>query len=101
MMGILFSIYAMFIDNLSKTLKVEGINVIIGLNWLPITLSVIGIIGCLIVTFKAKIGGILMIISAIGGFICISFFNLLPGTLLLISGLMSLFRKEKPNLTVI
>ncbi|EJQ62089.1 hypothetical protein ABEY48_12405 [Bacillus mycoides] len=31
-MGILFSIYAIFIDNLSKTLKVEGINVIIGLS---------------------------------------------------------------------
>ncbi len=96
-MGILFFIFTIFIDNLSKTLKVEGANGIIVLNWLPIILSVIEIIGCLIVTFNAKIGGFLMIIAAIGGVICITLFYLLPGALLLISGSMSIFVKKSKN----
>ncbi|HDR4766492.1 TPA: DUF4064 domain-containing protein [Bacillus thuringiensis] len=101
--GILFSVFALFIENMSTTLNSESINELFGFNWSwnAIFLSVIGIVGCLIVKFKAKTGGILMVIAAIGGFICISFFYLLPGTILLISGFMGIFRKEKPNLTVL
>ncbi|AJQ62525.1 hypothetical protein BTT_61820 (plasmid) [Bacillus thuringiensis serovar morrisoni str. 4AA1] len=99
--GILFSVFALFIDNMSSTLKTESINGLFGFNLGSIFISAIGIIGCVIVKFKAKIGGILMTTAAIGGFICISLFYLLPGTLLLISGLMGIFRKEKPKLFVL
>ncbi len=44
---------------------------------------------------KAKAAGIMMTIAAIGGFICISVVYLLPGILLLIAGLMGIFRKPK------
>ncbi len=37
----------------------------------------------------------MMTIAAIGGFICISFIYILPAVLLLIGGLMGIFRKEK------
>ncbi len=100
-MGIFFSFFSLLIDNLSRALKVESINGIVELNWVAITLSVIGILGCFIVTSKAKIGGSLMITAAIGGFICISLFYLLPGSLLLVGGLMGISRKEKPKLTVL
>ncbi|OIX11692.1 hypothetical protein BMT18_32480, partial [Bacillus thuringiensis serovar aizawai] len=46
---------------------------------------------------KAKAGGIMMTIAAIGGFICIFVFYILPGILLLIGGLMGIFRKDKAS----
>ena len=44
---------------------------------------------------KAKVGGIMMTVAAIGGFVCISIFYLLPGVLLLIGGLMVISVKIK------
>lgn len=37
----------------------------------------------------------MMTVAAISGFICISIVYLLPGVLLLIGGLIGLFRKDK------
>ncbi len=48
---------------------------------------------------KAKFGGAMMTIAAIGGFICISFIYILPAVLLLIGGLMGLLRKEKTSVS--
>lgn len=48
---------------------------------------------------KAKVGGIMMTVAAIGGFICISIIYLLPGVLLLIGGLMGIFRKDKATVS--
>lgn len=46
-----------------------------------------------------KVGGIMMTVAAIGGFICISVIYLLPGVLLLIGGLMGIFRKDKATVS--
>lgn len=57
--------------------------------------SIVAIVGSIVVKFKPKFGGLLLLIAAIGGLISISMFFLLPFVLLLIAGLMGLIRKNK------
>lgn len=80
---------------MGAALEAEGANEIIGLGWVAVFLSILGIVGAAMVKSKAKAAGIMMTIASIGGFICISVVYLLPGILLLIAGLMGIFRKPK------
>ncbi|MGP2423686.1 DUF4064 domain-containing protein [Bacillus sp. FH] len=93
--GILCAFIALFIGGLGSALEADGANTVIGLGWGAVGLSVLGIVGSVMVRSKAKVGGIMMTVAAIGGFVCISAIYLLPGVLLLIGGLMGIFRKDK------
>ncbi|AJG57949.1 membrane protein [Bacillus thuringiensis] len=93
--GVLCSFIPLLIGGMGAALEAEGANEIIGLGWGAVFLSILGIVGAAMVKSKAKAAGIMMTIAAIGGFICISVVYLLPGILLLIAGLMGIFRKPK------
>ncbi|MGG0282890.1 DUF4064 domain-containing protein [Bacillus pacificus] len=93
--GILCAFIALFIGGLGSALEADGANTVIGLGWGAVGLSILGIVGSVMVRSKAKAGGIMMTVAAIGGFVCISLIYLLPGVLLLIGGLMGIFRKDK------
>lgn len=97
--GILCAFIALFIGGLGSALEADGANTVIGLGWGAVALSVLGIVGSVMVRSKAKVGGIMMTVAAIGGFICISIIYLLPGVLLLIGGLMGIFRKDKATVS--
>lgn len=72
-----------------------GDSEITGLAIAALLFSILGIIGSVVVKFKARIGGWVMIVSGIGGIISISLFYVLPGVLLLIGGGLGAFRKDK------
>ncbi|MDP4155296.1 MAG: DUF4064 domain-containing protein [Bacillota bacterium] len=91
--GIFGGFIGMFVGGVDAA--VNGHSDIIGLGVGAIVLSILGIIGSVVVKFKPKLGGAFMAIAAIGGTICISMFYILPGVLLIIAGLMGLFRKNK------
>lgn len=93
--GILCAFIALFIGRVASAMEAEGASNVIGLGWAAVVLSILGIVGSVMVKSKAKVGGAMMTIAAIGGFICISFIYILPAVLLLIGGLMGIFRKEK------
>lgn len=93
--GILFAFIALFIGGVDAAFSENGTSSIIGLGWAAVFLSILGIIGSVVVKGKAKVGGILMLIAAVGGTISISMFYILPGILLLIAGLMGVIRKDK------
>lgn len=93
--GILCAFIALFIGGVASAMEAEGASNVIGLGWVAVALSILGIVGSVMVKSKAKVGGGMMTIAAIGGFICISFIYILPAVLLLIGGLMGIFRKEK------
>ncbi|MDQ7236418.1 DUF4064 domain-containing protein [Bacillus pacificus] len=97
--GILCAFIALFIGGLGSALEADGANTVIGLGWGAVGLSILGIVGSVMVRSKAKVGGIMMTVAAIGGFICISVIYLLPGVLLLIGGLMGIFRKDKATVS--
>lgn len=93
--GIIFAFIALMIGGMGAAFDAEGADSIIGLSWGAVALSILGIVGCIVVKKNAKVGGNMMTVAAIGGFICISIVYLLPGVLLLIGGLMEIFRKDK------
>ena len=97
--GILCAFIALFIGGLGSALEADGANTVIGLGWGAVGLSILGIVGSVMVRSKAKAGGIMMTVAAIGGFVCISLIYLLPGVLLLIGGLMGIFRKDKATVS--
>lgn len=92
--GVIAGIIALFIGGLGEAFGAEGTGTIGGLAFGAIIFSVLGIIGSVLVRSKGKLGGIFMTVAAVGGFICVSAFYILPGVLLLIPGLMGLFKKE-------
>ncbi|EEL19585.1 MULTISPECIES: DUF4064 domain-containing protein [Bacillus] len=97
--GIICAFVALLIGGMGAAFEADGANTIIGLGWGAVALSVLGIVGSVMVRSKAKVGGIMMTVAAIGGFICISLIYLLPGVLLLIGGLMGIFRKDKATVS--
>ncbi|MGF7086643.1 hypothetical protein JOD24_000472 [Kroppenstedtia sanguinis] len=73
---------------------------ITGLGYAAFILSVLAVLGSILVRTKAKTGGWLMILSAIGGMVSVSLFYVLPGLLLLVAGGMGAFRREKEDTVV-
>ncbi|MCU5023751.1 DUF4064 domain-containing protein [Bacillus cereus] len=97
--GIICAFVALLIGGMGAAFEANGANTVIGLGWGAVALSILGIVGSVMVRSKAKVGGIMMTVAAIGGFICISIIYLLPGVLLLIGGLMGIFRKDKATVS--
>ncbi|MDE9537504.1 hypothetical protein KKI91_23300, partial [Xenorhabdus bovienii] len=81
--GIICAFVALLIGGMGAAFEADGANTVIGLGWGAVALSILGIVGSVMVRSKAKVGGIMMTVAAIGGFICISIIYLLPGVLLL------------------
>ncbi|MFZ8008231.1 DUF4064 domain-containing protein [Bacillus licheniformis] len=99
--GFIGAFLALIVGGLDASFNSSGTSDIIGLGWGAIFLSILGIIASVIVRKKAKLGGILLIISGIGGLICIFLFYLLPAILLIISGVMGLARRDKTTTTAV
>ena len=58
--------------------------------------SIIGIVGSVLTkSGRVRLGGSVMLVSAIGGLVSVFLAYLIPFILLLIAGLLSLLRKEK------
>jgi len=90
--GALFAILFGAVDQ-----AVSGSSEVSGMGWGAFLFSILAIIGAVVVKFKAKAGGVLMLVSGIGGLICISLFYALPALLLVIGGLMGILRKDKSH----
>src|SRR5690554_4706982 len=74
---------------------VSGNSEVSGLGWAAMLFYALAIIGAVMVRSKPKVGGALMLVSGIGGFISIFVFYTLSALLLVIAGLMGLFKKDK------
>ncbi|WP_102027124.1 DUF4064 domain-containing protein [Salirhabdus sp. Marseille-P4669] len=89
--GVLSSILAMFVGSIDAVFT--GSTTVSSLGVSALFASIVGIIGSVVVKKRDKLGGILMIVSAIWGIISISLFYILSFVLLLMAGLMGVFRK--------
>lgn len=92
--GLLASIAALFFGGLGSALGAEGASQVIGLGWLAVLASIIGIVGAALVKSKTKLAGWLMIISAVVGLVAISAFYIISTLLLGLAGLLALLRKS-------
>lgn len=91
--GFFGALIALMFGGIGSALGGEGASTIIGLGWLAILFSIIGIVGAALVKSKTKVGGWMMIISAVGGVISVSFAYALSFVLLIIAGLMAIIKK--------
>lgn len=89
--GIIFGIVALGVGGLQSAVHSGGTNVAIN-GGVSILFSALALVAAFFVSSKSKLAGWLLIISAVGGVISISAFYILPFILLLIAGLMCLFR---------
>ncbi|GAB6284791.1 MAG: hypothetical protein STSR0009_09910 [Methanoregula sp.] len=92
--GFFAGVAAIGIGALGSAFSAQGASSLIGLGIGAIIFSIIGIVGAAIVKSNTKNAGYLMIISAIGGLICISAFYILSFILLIIGGVMAVRHKE-------
>lgn len=85
----------MIVGGVGEYFGYEDFSTIIGLGISAFIFSIIGLVGGVIADKKAKIGGGLMIIAGICGFISISAFYLLAGPFFLIGGILAIVRARK------
>ncbi len=95
--GIIGGLFAVGVGGLQQTGSGATQMNVGGLGWSAIAFSALAIVAAFFVRSRSKLAGWLLIISAVGGLISISFFYILPFILLLIAGLMSLLRGRKPK----
>lgn len=93
--GIISALMALFIGSAGAAFGASGASSISHLGIGALILSILGLVGGCIVKSKTKLGGIFMVVGAVGGVICVSAFYILPGILLIIGGLMALIKKNK------
>ena len=95
--GIGAAFFALFIGSIDEA--VSGSQEISGLGGSAFFFSALAIIGAILVKFKAKLAGWIMLISGIAILVSISLFGVLPALLLVPAGLMGIIRKEKKEIT--
>lgn len=78
--------FALFFGAVDEAVS-GGESEITGLGSMAFLFSILAIVGSVVVKFKAKVGGILMLVSGVGGLVSISLFYVLPALLLVIGGL--------------
>lgn len=92
--GFLAAILALFIGGVDAAFSDSGSSEITGLAWAAFLFSALAIVGAVVIRSKAKVGGILLLISAVGGLISISMFYLISTILIGIAGFMGLLKKD-------
>ncbi|ARI75626.1 hypothetical protein [Halobacillus mangrovi] len=85
--------FALFVGSLDEALN--GSSELSGLGSSAFLFSATAIIGAIIVKFKAKLGGWIMLISGVAILVSISLFGVVPALLLIPAGLMGIIRKPK------
>lgn len=71
----------------------SGVSEVTSLGISAFIFSAVAIIGAIVVNFRAKLGGWLMLISGIAILISVSLFGVLPALLLVSAGLMGILKK--------
>ncbi|SFJ67867.1 hypothetical protein SAMN02799624_05444 [Paenibacillus sp. UNC496MF] len=92
--GIIASIIAMMVGGIGSAFAADGANQIVALGFVAMLFSILGIIGGAISRSKKKLAGTFLLVSGIGGFICISLFFTISGILFIVAGLMGLLSKK-------
>ncbi|TGB03494.1 DUF4064 domain-containing protein [Halobacillus salinus] len=85
--------FALFMGAVDESFN--GTSEISGLGTSAFVFSILAIIGGILVKFKPKAGGWLMLVSGVAILISISLFGVVPALFLIAAGLMGIIRKEK------
>jgi hypothetical protein len=100
LLGFFGAVFALILGGIMGLLQIAGASDVSNLAYVAIFFAGMGIVGSALVRDKPKLGGILMVISALGGVVFIGFYYILAFILLLTAGLMGFIKKssaEKNN----
>lgn len=89
--GVLGALFAIGIGGLQPP-SPGAIFTVSTLGWAALAFSVLGIIAACLAAVRGRLAGGLLLVSALGGLACISFFYILPFILLACSGAMCILR---------
>ena len=81
--GIIFAVLAVVIGGAGVAFGAEGAGTVAGLGFVAILLAIAAIVGGALAKNHRKAAIVLLLVPGIIGFICISWFWILPGLLLL------------------
>ncbi len=88
--GIFGGSLAIFVGGVGQAFELEGAATVTGLGFAAIPAGILGLVGGAIAIAKPKAAGIMMIISAVAGLICVSAAYVLAAILLVIGGILAL-----------
>ncbi|MEH7439314.1 DUF4064 domain-containing protein [Neobacillus drentensis] len=97
--GLFAGVFALFFRGLDVAFNGTGTSLLGNLGLSAIMFSVLGIVGSILVRKNGKLGGLFMTLAAIGGFISVFVFYIVPGILLLIPGIMGVRKPMQGNKT--
>lgn len=92
------AIFALIAGGIGSALGASEFEIITGLAWAAILLSIAGIVGGTLASSKPHLAGLLMLTSAIGGSIAISIAYIFAAPLLLTGGIMAIVMAKKQGL---
>ncbi|MCA0970838.1 hypothetical protein LCM20_09570 [Halobacillus litoralis] len=84
--------FALFVGAIDES--INGSSELSALGTTAFIFSILAVAGGILVKFKPKLAGWLMLISAVGLVIAISLFGVIPAIFLIAAGLMGVIRKE-------
>jgi len=87
--GLFASGAALFIGGLGSALNANGASTVVGLGWVALLLSILGILGGALALAHPRVAGILMLTAGVGGFISVSLVYVVAGPLPIIGGLLA------------
>ncbi|SER71513.1 hypothetical protein [Salisediminibacterium halotolerans] len=93
LIGFAGAFFALFMGEIDQA--TGGDNTLTGLGMSAFLFSTLGVIGGILVKFKAKLAGWVMVISGVAILVSISLFGFIPALLLVPAGLMALLRKPQ------
>lgn len=91
--GVGGAFFALFMGSIDESFN--GSSELSGLGTSAFIFSVLAIIGGILVKFKPRLAGWLMLVSGIAILISISLFGVIPALFLIAAGLMGIIRKDK------
>ncbi|MGL5648104.1 MAG: DUF4064 domain-containing protein [Clostridium sp.] len=94
--GIFGAFGALMIGGIGQAFQASGSESVTVTGWIALIVSIVAIVFSVILKTpsKTKLSGIILIICAVVGFICIFMFYILPAVLILIAGIMCLIKKN-------
>jgi len=95
------AIFALFVGGVDASFSASGTSSIIGLGAAAIFFSLLGLVGGALALKKPKVAGIMMLISAIGGVISISWGYVVAFPVLLVAGILALIGQKEKNKTTL
>lgn len=93
--GIFAALFALAVGGISSAANVKGGGQVVALGYAAFFVSIAAIVGGALAPRKPRAAALLLLLTGIGGFICVSAFWLLSGPLLLVGALLAFLSRER------